>query len=61
MRLDLTDKAPYFKNWSKKTVPELTYAGTTATKRIMQGKSKHFNTYTCDNYKNGICKGLIVK
>lgn len=37
------------------------YAGTPAIERIMQGKSKHFNTYTCDKYKNGICKGDYIK
>ena len=33
------------------------YTGITAKERIMQEKSKHFNKYTCDKYKNGECKG----
>lgn len=46
---------------TKKRIGWGSYTGATATERIMQGKSRHFNTYTCDNYKNGICKGDYTK
>lgn len=42
---------------SKIKIGQGSYAGNTAEKRIMEGKSKHFNIYTCDKFKTGKCNG----
>lgn len=42
---------------SKKKIGQGSYSGDTAKERIMQGKSKHFNIYTCDKFKSGKCNG----
>ena len=42
---------------SKKKIGQGSYAGDTAKERIIQGKSKHFNIYTCDKFKTGNCNG----
>ena len=43
-----TLKAEAFSDWSQRD---------TAKERIIQGKSKHFNIYTCDKFKSGKCYG----
>ena len=42
---------------SKKKIGQGSYTGDTAKERIIQGKSKHFNIYTCDKFKSGKCCG----
>lgn len=46
---------------SKKKIGQGSYAGDTAKERIIQGKSKHFNIYTCDKFKTGKCNGCYLE